>query len=232
MTDYKTLLSDLGFSQEIIAALEGKYAVPSYILRAPFDGSYGYPPILIPLWSNDDWPGYVGVVTSWFGGDEHGFIKYYSEDRYASEIALTFEQLKLWLVFECLCDVPNVKKVGGFAESIGLCLADKVEDYFINCITYRDLANFHAFKAELPKVLSAGKENSHPDWMLRKVSKADVLSAIEAKDYHQAWLGINSPGLERGEILELLEKIAPFAGYRRFDDLVECWARSTGARTL
>lgn len=221
--NYSSLLTELGISPEIVAAHEGKYPVPKFTLAAPPKGRYGFPPIIIPIWSNADWPGYIGVVTSWFGGCENGFVKHYSGSQITYEIALSFEQLGVWLAFDFLCNVPNSSEVGDFAQSLGLFAQDKIEDYFRDCQDYSDLAKLPVFGTKLPKVLSAGPQNGVPDWVLPRTSKAKVLGAIAQGNYHLAWQGINSPGLDRHEIVELLDIISPFASDIRFEHLVECW---------
>jgi hypothetical protein len=226
--NYSSLLADLGFSQQVIDSQDGKVFVPRFSLMAPFDPRYGFPPIIIPLWSNEYWPGYIGVITSWFGGTETGFAKYYSSSQYLAEVALTFDQLKAWLCFDFLCNIPDYEEVGIFAQSIGLCQKNEVEEYFINCTDYPDLKNLPVFMDKLPQFLVGGSCNSQPSWVLPSTNKNEIISLIERKEYLRAWHGINSPGLTREDIVELLEAIAPFSTDVKFGDLVECWIQSSG----
>ena len=224
--NYGILLAELGFSEALIAAHEGKLPVPRFTLAAPSRRHYGFPPIMVPIWSIPGLPGYIGVVTSWFGGDEYGYIKYYSGEPYASEIAKSFKQLAAWLTFDFHCNVPDPAEVGEFAEAIGLCKKDEVDQYFVDIQSKNDLVKLPVFAADLPNYLGKGEENSCPNWVVPNVSSAEVFSQIEGGNYHLAWCGINSPGLEREEIVQLLDKIAPFAEDDRFADLVKCWKLS------
>ena len=224
--NYRTLLAELGFKEEVLGVHEGKVEVPKHSLIAPFEPGYGFPPIIVPLWSDGALPGYIGVVTRWFGGEDRGFIKYYSASQYASEIALTFDQLKAWLTFDFLCNIPDAKEVGSFAESIHLCARDKVEEYFSGCNDYPDLIELSEFKSDLPQFLIGGSNNSQPSWVQPHSAKAEILEQIEQGDFLDAWHGINSPGLTRNETIYLLQKIAPFSGDERFHQLVDCWTEA------
>ncbi|NHZ97649.1 hypothetical protein [Massilia sp. CCM 8734] len=224
--NYVTLLASLGFAQEVCDAHLGKIQVPQFTLTAPYKPQFGFPPMMIPLWSDGAWPGYIGVITRWFGGDEAGFVKYYAEEQALSEIALTFDQLKAWLAFDFLCNVPDPDEVGNFAASIGLCAKERVEDYFAHCQEHSDLSALPAFAIGLPKFLLNGEEDSQPGWVRDSVRKPDIETMIAHGQYQQAWHGINSPGLERDEIAALLRLIAPFANDARFDDLATCWTQS------
>ncbi len=223
---YEILMRELGFEQLILDAYNGKVKMPKYSLDAPFDPVYGFPPALIPIWSSRAWPGYVGIVTSWFGGTEHGFVRYFSEGQTMSEIALTFDQLKAWLAFEFLCEIPDENEVGDFAEAIGLCARDRVEDYFSDCADFSDLIKLDEFKSNPPKYLVNGSRDSQPSWVQQTVNKKEISNLIEIGDYQQAWNCINSPGLERRDIVDLIEKIAPYSNNARFYKLIECWLTS------
>lgn len=223
---YSDLLVQLGFSEEVIDAHNGKIKVPKYSLEAPFDSRYGFPPIVIPLWSDSSWPGYIGLVTNWFDGSEHGFVKYYSNDQYVSEIAMTFDQLKAWLTFDFLCNIPEQSEVEEFAESIGLCPGTKAEHYFKNCNDFQDLKYLDVFKSELPQFLAKGARDSEPLWIRNKTTKENVLQLIENKQFGEAWRHINSSGFSYEDTIELLEKIGPFSSDSRFRLLVDCWIRS------
>lgn len=224
--NYVTLLASLGFAQEVCNAHLGKIQVPEFTLTAPYNPQFGFPPMMIPLWSNGAWPGYIGVITRWFGGDEAGFVKYYAEEQALSEIALTFDQLRAWLAFDFLCEVPDLDEVGNFAESIGLCPKERVEEYFVHCHERADLSTLPEFSNGLPASLLHGEESSQPGWVRDGVHKSDIETMIARGQHRQAWHGINSPGLERDDIAALLTLIAPFANDARFGDLVACWKQA------
>lgn len=223
---YSELLRELRFPQLIIDAHEGKIAVPKYTLTAPFSPSYGFAPILVPLWSDGNLTGYIGAVTSWFGVDK-GFVRYYSESQEAEEIALTVEQLMAWLAFDFRSNSAEVDEVGEFAQSVGLCPADQVDAYFAGCREPSDLRKLEVFKTNLPQFLIGGPRDPDPLWSRSKMTREAIVSLIERGDYRRAWHGINSPGLSLEDVAFLLKRIAPFSGDPRFKTLVECWMRSS-----
>lgn len=223
---YGSLLTELGYSGNILKAHAGDFSVPSFTIDAPFKGAYGFPPIIVPLWSNGAWPGYIGISTKWFGMKEEGFLSYYSESQIISEIAKSFEQLAAWLTFDFLCNIPNESEVGRFAESIGLCRPGEVERYFDGCSDINDLSRLAVFKSDLPQAVVGGRGNVQPAWVQKGVNKNRVMSLLDNGDFVGAWYAINSPGLSRGEIRNFLDIIAPFAEDERFFHLVECWCRA------
>jgi hypothetical protein len=59
--DYVDFLRKHGYSKEIVRLAEGGIDIPKYTFKAPADPVFGFPPVLIPLWSNSAWPGYIGI---------------------------------------------------------------------------------------------------------------------------------------------------------------------------
>jgi hypothetical protein len=225
--NYASLLREIGASSQIVSAHEGEITVPKYTLTAPFKAQYGYPPAIIPLWSNADWPGYIGVVLPWFGGAEYEFVKIYSDSGFMSEIALSFDQLSAWLAFDFLCNVPDAHEVGEFAESIGLCSKDDVENYFRDCKDQHDLIKLPVFKDRPPRILTEEAADGRPAWILPKTSKNEIINFIDQGDLRTAWYGINSLNFRSKDVDELIDYISLHSKNAHFLQLVECWRENS-----
>lgn len=220
--NYSSLLRTLDAPSQIVAACEDQISLPRFTLMAGPGGGFGFPPIAIPIWHCGDWPGYIGMVVPWFGGDEYGFVRYDSETGRMQEIARTPYQLFTALAFDFLCNVPNHEEVGLFAEAAGLCVASQVESHFRNVQEYHDLLELDVFQQDPPNALT-GKNSGAPSWLLARVTVGEVAEAVRSKEYNLAWRRLNSVMPEYSETIELLDKLGPHAENPEFGNLVQCW---------
>jgi hypothetical protein len=154
---YIEFLSKNGFPQNVVDIAKGLVKVPDYTVQASADLSFGFPPVLILLWSNPGWPGYIGIAKHWFGNRPDTFVQFYTAEYSFVEVARNFDQLKAWMVFDFLCNVPAPEEVSEFAESIGFCAANDVDDIFSDCEDISDLAKLSVFKDDLPAVIKKEK---------------------------------------------------------------------------
>jgi hypothetical protein len=224
---YIEFLSKHGYSQELVNIAKGLVEVPDYTVQAPPDPSFGFPPVLIPLWSNASWPGYIGIAKHWFGNRQDTFVQFYADEFSFVEIARDLEQLKAWMVFDFLCNVPAPDEVGRFAESISLCAADDVEIVFSDCEDVSDLAKLSVFKNNMPPVIEKGEEFGDPEWLMKTSGMAEIKGLISSGHHENAWCQLNSAVISKPEVEELLNILSlHVANKEAFKDLITCWSGS------
>jgi hypothetical protein len=99
----------------------GKVDLPSGIVETPFL-SYGFPPALIPIWSDGGGPSYCGFWVHWFSERERTIVKVLAEAGYrAFEYARTVEQLVAIVALEQISlDEGIGEETTRFAEQVGL----------------------------------------------------------------------------------------------------------------
>ncbi|MDP1979214.1 hypothetical protein [Undibacterium sp.] len=225
--NYLDFLSKHGFSKEIQNIAKGGVAVAEFTFKAPADLSFGFPPVLIPLWSEGSWPGYIGIARHWFGDQPDTFIEYFSGETSAIEIAKNLSQLKAWLVFDSLCNVPDLDEVGQFAESIGFCGSNEVEAIFEECEDVSGLANLDIFKENLPSVLKNGEKLGKPEWWLPPSGLNEIRNHINCGRFDLAWCQLNSGGFEASEIADILNLLSNHVERKaEFRDLIICWGNA------
>ena len=179
------------------------------------------------LWSDPDWPGYIGIAKDWFGGRRDTFVQFFVEDFFFVEIARSLEQLKAWMVFDFLCNVPAPDEVGRFSESIGFCAADDVENIFSDCEVVSDLAKLNIFKKDLPPVIGKGEEFGAPEWLMETSGVAEIRGLISASQYERAWNQLNSTVISKPEVADILDTLSLHVTEKdAFKDLIACWSAS------
>jgi hypothetical protein len=224
---YIEFLSKYGYSQELVNVAKGLIDVPDYTVQAPSDPSFGFPPVLIPLWSNSGWPGYIGIAKHWFGNRQDAFVQFYAEDFSFVEIARDFEQLKAWMVFDFLCNVPAPDEVGRFAESVGFCTADEVENIFADCEGVSDLAKLNIFKNDLPPVIEKGEAFGDPAWLVKTSGVDEIKGSIFSGRYEDAWYQLNSTVISKPDVVDVLNTLSVHVADKdAFKDLIGCWSAS------
>ena len=91
--NFKNVFKALNLSDVVVACATGVIRSPICTLEAPAQW-YGFPPALIPIWSDGSRPTYFGYWKHWFVDREPSFVKMYvASDRMTTEIARTPEQL-------------------------------------------------------------------------------------------------------------------------------------------
>ncbi|WP_428240620.1 hypothetical protein [Gynuella sp.] len=224
---YIEFLSKYSYSQELVNIAKGLVEVPDYTVQAPPDPSFGFPPVLIPLWSSASWPGYIGIAKHWFGRRQDTFIQFYADEFSFVEIARNLEQLKAWMVFDFLCNVPTPEEVCHFAESIGFCAVDEVESIFADCEDVSDLANLSIFKNDLPSVIGKGSESGDPEWLKKTEGVNEVKGLMSADRYEDAWYQLNSTVISKPEVVDILNALSlRVTNKEAFKDLISCWLAS------
>ncbi len=108
MSDYQELYEYLGLPPAAVKLGLGRIKPPSLIFRAPFR-CYGFPPALLPLWSNGSDPSYDGYWKHWFVARQLTIVDYSVEEGRAYEIARDLEQL-VWAASLTEYDSPEARE--------------------------------------------------------------------------------------------------------------------------
>jgi hypothetical protein len=204
--------------------IQGFIDTPKYTITAPADLSFGFPPVLLPLWSNAALPGYIGLAKHWFGSRPDSYVKFYSGEFQFKEIARNPIQLKSWLTFDFLCNVPDIREVGEFSESIGYCPENKIESLFKNCNDEKELRSLPEFQSNPPLAVSSNGKQTHPTWVTNNVTQPDVEQSIAHGDYEKAWYQLNSSPIPKDITLKLLQQLLPHAEDQEgFSQLISDW---------
>jgi len=91
--NFGNVLKALNLPDAVVECAAGKVRSPICTLEAPAQW-FGFPPALIPIWSDGSRPTYIGYWKHWFVEREPCFVKMYvSSDRMTTEIARTPSQL-------------------------------------------------------------------------------------------------------------------------------------------
>lgn len=226
--DYVGFLRKHGYSKEILQFAEGGVEFPKYTFEAPADTVFGFPPVLIPLWSNSAWPGYIGIAKHWFGPIKESFVQFYVEDFSFVEIAKNVQQLKAWMVYDFLCNIPDKNEVGDFARSIDFCAPEELESVFEGVSDILDLTKLSAFSSDLPAILKDPGQGGKPEWTVGASRFDETQSLIDRGFYEDAWYHINSAFTGRAETIKFLSALCPHAKQgNAFRDLISCWTESS-----
>lgn len=225
--EYIEFLSKNKYPEELVNIARGLVEVPNFTVQAPADLSFGFPPVLIPLWSNASWPGYIGIAKHWLGERSDTFVQFYSDEYSFVEIARNLNQLKAWMVFDFLCNVPAPNEVGRFSESIGFCKSSEVENIFANCEDVSDLGKLDVFKIDIPAVIERGEYLGEPEWLLKSSGVGEIDGLVFSGQYEKAWYQLNSGVFDKLEVLEILNTLSLHVGNKKssFQDFISCWSR-------
>ncbi|GLR11375.1 hypothetical protein GCM10007907_01650 [Chitinimonas prasina] len=123
------LYRELAFPIEAIGLATGVIRIPNGSDEQPAR-CYGYPPALIPFWSNPDGMMYTGLWKHWFGTRKPTFVQSYVNVFYRStEVARTFEQLSCYLLLNeiSIFDVKSAE-VKQLATELGVKNIELIED--------------------------------------------------------------------------------------------------------
>jgi hypothetical protein len=121
---YTDVYQLLGLDDRLNRLASGEFGLPLDSMYAPFD-CYGFPPALIPLWSDSTGPKYAGLWKHWFVPRQDTFVECYVDEGFkVEEVARTPEQLLEWLLFYSLyVDEDGEAEFQDFAAKAG------VQDY-------------------------------------------------------------------------------------------------------
>ncbi|NHZ89671.1 hypothetical protein F2P45_11705 [Massilia sp. CCM 8733] len=121
MNQYARVYELLAWPDALRRCAAGEIALPIGLAEAPAYW-YGFPPALIPLWSEPSGPVYYGCWKHWFIEREPTFVKAYVECPWTTrEVARTPAQLFALAAISAIVDGDAVTpQVEAFARAVGI----------------------------------------------------------------------------------------------------------------
>lgn len=119
---YAELLQELRYPKPLVSIAAGEILPPIESCRAPFDQRFGFPPVLLPVWTDLSKPAHIGVWRHWFCDRKPSFTLVSIEGGMRpQEIARSFEQLVQTIAIWSIVENDGVEReVERFARSVGL----------------------------------------------------------------------------------------------------------------
>jgi hypothetical protein len=152
MNPYGKLLECLGVNPAIRLCQDGSIAVPLANLRSPFDW-YGFPPALIPIWSDGSSPAYFGLWKHWFINRGVSYVQMSIEqERRVVEIARTDAQFLCYATVLAITVHDGVtQSIVDFANKIGTTNLDEIDAVTMKTgDDPKGLTSLPQFAAEIP----------------------------------------------------------------------------------
>lgn len=129
MNEFINLLSTLEFPNSVCKCASGEITNPILDFSAPFEW-YGFPPALIPVWSEGSGPNYYGYWKHWFSDRKPSFVHMnVSAGREVKEIARTADQFLCCMVIAAICLYDGIElSTEQFANKIKLSNLSEIDD--------------------------------------------------------------------------------------------------------
>lgn len=152
MISYMKVLEGLSLPPVINECIAGAISPPLATFKAPAEW-YGFPPALIPIWSDGSRPTYIGLWKHWFVDREPSFVKMYvSSNRLTIEVARTVEQLFALIAMMSISERDGVEPdLVIFAGKVGLKNLEQINS--VSLVSGDDARGFSMidqFKNETP----------------------------------------------------------------------------------
>lgn len=109
MEFYGQILKYLNIDNNIVEITNGETKIPYPGVDQPFL-NYGFPPALIPLWSESSGPKYFGLWKHWFSNRQMSIVKYSLETLKIEEIARNIPQLIRIIALESICVFAGINQ--------------------------------------------------------------------------------------------------------------------------
>ncbi len=183
MIGFKDVLAEVGLPISIQECALGKIRNPVEGLHAPFYW-YGFPPALIPIWSEASGPNYYGYWKHWFVDREPSFVKMYlGAGREVVEIARSADQLFCYMVVRSICIDDGVEPaVEVFASSVGINNLSEIDEATLDTgDNPKGLINIPQFKSNTPLV-SVENESDY-DGDLQTQNTLSVTSTVSSFEF-------------------------------------------------
>lgn len=125
------LYSEIGLTSEIIGLATGTIEIPNCSTEQPAR-CYGYPPALIPFWSDPDGMIYTGLWKHWFGDRTPCFVKNFVNVFYRSkEISRSPEQLLRHLINKEISLAEEISpEILSFSQRLGVTDIAPIEEIY------------------------------------------------------------------------------------------------------
>lgn len=246
MDAYEPVYRALGFSRALTDCALGRIPNPTNIWRAPA-GWYGFPPALIPVWSNGSGPAYLGAWKHWFTDRPVSFVEMFIDGvGWAVEVARTEEQFLSVMAIRGISYRNGLtERVASFAEQVGLRNVEELDSMLLrhgdsaecfgeaDCfreMTPRETAQPATYDGDFGTPFGgAGRScgfEREPSGPVRSPS-ADAHGAfndcLRRRDLLGAWLCLNEPGWQVTAARKAVAQLASAADNPDFSLLAEAW---------
>jgi hypothetical protein len=133
MKSYKKLLNHLGASKTMCLCHDGIIKLPIAYFESPFDW-FGFPPALIPIWSDGSSPSYLGIWKHWFTDRHLTYVEMYVEQSHrVFEVARTEDQFFCRsLIYAIIAADGVTSAVKNFANEIGINNLSEIDELTLN----------------------------------------------------------------------------------------------------
>jgi hypothetical protein len=152
MNSYGKLLERLDTSPAIRSCQDASIKVPLANLRSPFDW-YGFPPALIPIWSDGSLPAYFGLWKHWFIDRRLTYVQMSIEQKHrVVEIARTDAQFFCYAAVLAITVHDGVtQSIADFANKTGVMNLDEIDAVTMETgDDPKGLTSLPQFAAEIP----------------------------------------------------------------------------------
>lgn len=182
---------------------------------------YGFPPVLVPVWANEFWPGYLAYRPGFFSTMcSQSFVYYFAESQNMKEVARDESQLRVWLAYYAYCEVPELDEQDSFVQQLGFEGARQVEEVFEDVDGPSDLLGMPEFAANPPAGLVSW--DVAESWVTT-ADEESLQTAFASNLPGLAWRILNSPGWNGLDVARSLEALRGFDPSAEFGALADFW---------
>lgn len=226
---YKRVFQALGLPKVAFEIHSGRLPLPNDFDQQP-PKWYGFPPALIPLWS--DWSGPVttGLWKHWFVDRRPTYVDFHLEVAQIYEKAATLDAL---LVNQVLQDMDEEVRVTRFAQKAGLADPKTLKPPRKPSNRPKDLNRTCPYEYSEEELDRLRKKSTIPAWF-KSVEKQEALfnRLLAQGDLGGAWMSLNSSGWKYRAAQSAILRLAKAAGDQAFTILAQAWsALGTPSRT-
>lgn len=152
MNEYAAVYDLLALPDALRGCATGAIALPSAFAEAPA-WWYGFPPALVPLWSETSSPCYFGYWKHWFVEREPTFVQMYVESSLVLEVARNPGQLFALAAIRAIVECDEVSpRVEAFAAAVGIDNLGQIDTVSLDTGDgMPGLAGLDQFAADLPR---------------------------------------------------------------------------------
>ncbi|MFB9244484.1 hypothetical protein IV454_00800 [Massilia antarctica] len=152
MNSYTKIFRSLNLPEAINRCAEGSILPPLATFKAPPEW-FGFPPALLPIWSDGSGPTYIGIWKHWFMDREISFVKMYvNAGRMTIEIARTVEQLFSMIAMMSISERDGIESdLLVFVREVGITNLDQIDAVsLVSGDEAHGLVNIDQFKDRTP----------------------------------------------------------------------------------
>ncbi len=163
----RPLLAALGLPEALVSLASGDIQVASLPAWEMPPENYGFPPALIPLWSDGGGPSYYGYWRHWAVARSGTYVHVSVEQGYrASEIARTAEQLLRVVLLQAICTEDALsQRLRELAETLGVNDVERLNEISLSTgDDLRGLLLHPLFAADPPRACDPAPEAYRGDF--------------------------------------------------------------------